>query len=50
MPDEQLKTIAAMRSHFGSTQAIGKLIALCKKAKLGTYLVETTAGEAPRVT
>ena len=39
-----------MRAHPGSTEAIGKLIALCEAAELGTYLVEATAGEAPPVT
>ena len=49
-PWPSMETIAAMRAHPGSTEAIGKLIALCEAAELGTYLVETTAGEAPQVT
>jgi hypothetical protein len=49
-PWPSMETIAAMRADPGSTEAIGKLIALCETAELGTYLVETTAGESPQVT
>jgi hypothetical protein len=45
-----METIAAMQGHPGSTEAIGKLTAICEEAELGTYLVEATAGEAPQVT
>jgi hypothetical protein len=44
-----METIAAMRAHPGSSEATGRLGALCEEAQLGTYLVET-AGEEPRVT
>jgi hypothetical protein len=49
-PWPSMEIIAAMRAHPGSTEAIRNLIALCEEAELGTYLVETTAGEAPQVT
>jgi hypothetical protein len=45
-----METIAAMRAHPDSIEAIGKLTSLCEGAELGTYLVETTVGEAPPVT
>ena len=45
-----LETIAAMRAHPGSTEAIGKLVALCEYAELSTKLVETTANEGPQLT
>jgi hypothetical protein len=49
-PWPSMETIAAMRAHPDSTEAIGNLIALCEAAELGTYLVAATAGEAPQVT
>ena len=49
-PWPTIETITAMRAHPGSTEVLGKWIDLCEETDLGTYLVETTAGEAPQVT
>ena len=49
-PWPSMEMIAAMRTHPGSTEAIGKLTALCEETELGTSLVETTAGKAPQLT
>jgi hypothetical protein len=48
-PWPSTETIAAMRADPSTPAAIGRLMALCEEAELGTYLVAATAGEAPSV-
>jgi hypothetical protein len=45
-PWPSMETIAAMRGHPGTPDAIGKLTALCEASELGVYMVAASAGQA----
>ena len=46
-PWPNLDAIAAMRAHPDASRTMARLTALCETVELGTFRVETTAGQLP---